>query len=167
MSFRAICVALLLSSLPIAGCGTVVNLSRSDPEGGGKTPFGGVRQDVSCIEKAASGEFGFKARREPEVEQHAQVALMLFCAADLPFSLIGDVVTWPYTAAYSCVNQPVPTPPVTLAPAPVLPPTAPLLPESKGPEATPLRKGDDQGKKKDDTPAQKPMPPPQAKSEAP
>jgi hypothetical protein len=117
MSFRAIHVALLVSSLPIVGCGTVANLSRLDPEGGGKNFLGGVRQDVWCIKKAASGEFGIRTHCEPESEQHAQVALMLFCAADLPFSLIGDVVTWPYTVAYSCINQPIPPPLVTQAPA--------------------------------------------------
>lgn len=79
------------------------------------SPFGGVRQDVKCIEKAANGEFGFRSHPKAESEQHAQVALMLFCAADLPFSLIGDVVTWPYTVAYSCINQPIPVPPMTQA----------------------------------------------------
>jgi len=117
MSFRAIRVALLVSSLPIVGCGTVANLSRPGSEDGGKSPFGGVRQDVLCIKKAANGEFGFRTHCESESEQHAQVALMLFCAADLPFSLIGDVVLWPYTVAYSWINQPIPPPLVTQAPA--------------------------------------------------
>ena len=130
MAFRAICVALLLSSLPIAGCGTVANLVKSPPEEGGKSPFGGVRQDVSCIKKAANGESSFSTHPKSESEQHPQVALMLLCAADLPLSLIGDVVTWPYTAAYSFINQPIPTPPVTQAPAEVPPQTSPsqLLP---------------------------------------
>ena len=115
MAFRAICVALLLSSLPIAGCGTVANLAKSDPQKGGVSPFGGVRQDVACIKKAANGELGFRTHTKSESEQYPQAALMLFCAADLPFSLIGDVVTWPYTVAYSCINQPVPIPPVIQA----------------------------------------------------
>ena len=110
MAFRAIWVALLLSSLPIAGCGTVANLVCSPPEEGGKSPFGGVRQDVYCIK---NGEFGFGTHPKSAPEQHPQVAPMLLSAADLPFSLIGDVVTWPYTVAYSCINQPIPTPPVT------------------------------------------------------
>jgi uncharacterized protein YceK len=105
MAFRASCVALLLSSLPIAGCGTVANLVKPGPEEGGKSPFGGVRQDVWRIKMAAS-----------ESELYRQVALRLLCAADLPFSLIGDVVTWPYTATYSYINQPIPTPPVIQAP---------------------------------------------------
>ena len=116
MRYRAICFALLLSSLPLAGCGTVANLVKSRPEEGGKSPFGGVRQDVRCIEKASNGECGFGTHPKSESEQHPQVALMLLCAADLPLSLIGDVVTWPYTAAYSFINQPIPTPPMTLAP---------------------------------------------------
>lgn len=106
MAIRAICVALLLCSLPIAGCGTVANLANSHPETGGTTPFGGLRHDVWCIKKS---------------EQCSQAARQLFWAADLPLSAIGDVVTWPYTATYTYINQPTPTPPVTLAPTyPVL-----------------------------------------------
>src|SRR5262245_36612899 len=41
MAFRTLCVVLLLSSLPNAGCGTVANLVKPGPAMGGKTPFGG------------------------------------------------------------------------------------------------------------------------------
>jgi hypothetical protein len=116
MAFRAICVALLLSSLATAGCGTVANVVKPGPEGGGKTPFGGVRQDVCCINKAANADFGFGTHPKSEPAPHRLVAPMLLCVADLPFSLIGDIVTWPYTAAYSYINQPIPTPPVIQAP---------------------------------------------------
>jgi hypothetical protein len=142
MAFRASCVALLLSSLPIAGCGTVANLVKSPPEEGGKSPFGGVRRDLWCIKKAANGEFIFRTHPKSQPDQHPQAAAVLFCAADLPFTLIGDVVTWPYTAAYSFINQPVPTPPVTQAPTPPpqttaegRPQTSPLelLPEPRKP----------------------------------
>jgi hypothetical protein len=53
---------------------------------------------------------------------------MLCCAADLPLSLIGDIVTWPYTAAYTFINQPVPAPPVVVSTPPVAEylPTPPL-----------------------------------------
>lgn len=118
MAFRARCVALLLSILPIAGCGTVVNLVKSCPEEGGKSPFGGVRQDVWCIKKAANGESDCGTHPKSESEPNRQVPLILLCAADLPFSLIGDVVTWPYTVVYSYINQPIPTPPVILGPTP-------------------------------------------------
>jgi hypothetical protein len=117
MAFRAIGVALLLSCLPIAGCGTVANLARPGPEGG-KSPFGGMGQDVWCIKAAANGEMGFRKHAALESEQYPPVGLMLFCAADLPLSLVGDVVTWPYTATYTFINQPPPVPPVTQAPAP-------------------------------------------------
>jgi uncharacterized protein YceK len=118
MAFRAICVALLLSSLPLAGCGTVANLVKPGPEwgGGGKSPFGGVHHDVGCIETAANGDSGFRTHPKWESEQYQQVARTLFWAADLPFSLIGDVLTWPYTASYSFINQPIPVPPVIQAP---------------------------------------------------
>lgn len=112
MDFRAICVALLLSCLPIAGCGTAANLVRSQPGEGGKTPFGGVKHDLWCIKKASSGEFGDRTQPKSEPEQYPQVALTLLCAADLPFSFIGDVLTWPYTAAYTFINEPVPAPSV-------------------------------------------------------
>jgi hypothetical protein len=66
----------------------------------------------------------------PKSEQYPQRALLLFCAADLPFSLIGDVVTWPYTLAYSYINQPIPTPPVLQAtPTPLVIQPVPTVPE--------------------------------------
>jgi hypothetical protein len=46
---------------------------------------------------------------------------MLLCAADLPFSLLGDVVLWPYTVAYNFINQPLPIPPATQAAVEVRP----------------------------------------------
>jgi uncharacterized protein YceK len=121
MAFRAIGVALLLSTLPIAGCGTVANLVTSRSEEGGKSPFGGVRQDVSCIKKGPNEESGFPIHADSEAKAYQQAALKLCCAVDLPLSFIGDVLTWPYTAAYSYINQPIPTPPVTLAPTPPVP----------------------------------------------
>ncbi len=156
MAFRAICIALLLSILPIAGCGTVVNLVSSRPAEGGKSPFGGVRQDECCIKKAANGEFGFRPCPKSESEQHPQVARMLLFAADLPFSLIGDLVTWPYTASYSFINQPVPTPPVTQATADP-PRQTSLAPESKEAEQKTPEKDTDKGKQRDDKPVL-PMP---------
>jgi hypothetical protein len=119
MTFRAMCVAVLLSSLPIAGCGTVANLAKQKPGEGGVSPFGGVRQDVACIKNAANGDFGLRAHPKSEPEQYPRAVLTLFCAADLPLSLIGDLVTWPYTAAYTFINQPIPAPPVGVANPPL------------------------------------------------
>jgi uncharacterized protein YceK len=131
MAYRAICVALVLWSLPIAGCGTVVNLVKLRPEEGGQSPFGGVRQDVWCIKKAESGEFAATHPKSGS-EQFRQVAILLLCTADLPFSFVGDVVTLPYTAAYSYINQPIPTPPVTQATDQGRPQNPPLeLPEPR------------------------------------
>jgi hypothetical protein len=104
---------LLISTLTTAGCGTVANLVVTHPEEGGKTPFGGVRQDVGCIKKAANGELAFETPAQPESGQRPQVGLLVLCAADLPLSMIGDVLTWPYTVVYSFINQPIPIPPVT------------------------------------------------------
>ena len=124
MAFRVICVGVLLFSLPIAGCGTVKNTVLSRPEEGGKSPFGGVREDVCGIKTAARGDYG-RTSSKPESEQKPQVVRMLFFAADLPFSAIGDVVMWPYTWSYSCINQPIPTPPVIQATANSQPQTPP------------------------------------------
>jgi hypothetical protein len=127
------CVSLLLLSLPIAGCGTVANVVGVHPEEGGITPFGGVRIDAACIQKAANGESGLKPHCDSDAEQFQQAALMLLCAADLPLSLIGDLVTWPYTVSYTYINQPVPLPPVTQATVEIRPQTPPLetLPEPR------------------------------------
>src|SRR5689334_19660395 len=51
MTYRAICIALLLSCLPVMGCGTVSNLAHSRP-GEGRVPFGGVNQDLACLQSA-------------------------------------------------------------------------------------------------------------------
>jgi uncharacterized protein YceK len=130
MGFRAICVALLLSTLPVAGCGTVANLARQKPDSGGVAPFGGVKQDLACIHKSANGEADVGAHPKSEPEQYSKRALVLFCAADLPFSLVGDIVTWPYTVVYSYINRPLPTAPLLLVDTPALPvvPTVPAVP---------------------------------------
>ena len=127
MAFRAIRVALLLSSLPLAGCGTVTNLVNQKPGAGGVRPFGGVRHDVSCIQKTASEEADAKVHSQAEHDR--QMARMCLYAADLPLSLLGDIVTWPYTAAYTYINEPVPVPPVIIVPT---------ASQSQGPSGVPL-----------------------------
>ncbi|QJX00827.1 hypothetical protein FTUN_8465 [Frigoriglobus tundricola] len=126
MSFRVVSAALLLSSVPIVGCGTVANVARSRPEEGGRVPFGGVKQDMVCIRKAANGDLGFRAHPKSDAEQYPQLALMCFCAVDLPFSVIGDILTWPYTVSFTLINEPVPTPLMGPSSAPV--PGAVLIP---------------------------------------
>jgi hypothetical protein len=134
MTFRAICVALLLSCLSTAGCGTVANLAHCRPEEGGRSPFGGVQQDLSCFREAANGELGFRSHPKSNAEDYPQVALMMFCAADLPFSLLGDVLTWPYTCSYTFINQPVPVPPIPLAG----PPTIQVIPTPPATQPMPI-----------------------------
>lgn len=149
MAFRTACVALLLSCLPIAGCGTVANLARHGSEEGGKVPFGGVIHDLQSIQEAGNGEQVSTTPLKLRSGQTARVEQMLLCV-DLPFSLIGDVVTWPYTWAYSVINQPTDYPPITIAdPAyppitiaapPVTPAPAedrPQPPPPSGPPTTP------------------------------
>jgi uncharacterized protein YceK len=131
MASRALRVALLLSGLPIAGCGTVANLTSPGPEGGGKAPFGGVRHDMAHVREAASGGPASEAR--PESDQHPKVFSLLLWAADLPFTLIGDVVTWPYVRAYSFINQPTLSSPAIQVAEPALPVTPAAAEEGRPP----------------------------------
>jgi hypothetical protein len=92
---------------------------------------------MECFRQAQNGEIGARTRSTAEADQYPRVALMMFCAADLPLSLVGDIVTWPYTAAYSFINQPIPLPPlVQVPPAPVGAPPVPVQgPPPTGPQA--------------------------------
>jgi uncharacterized protein YceK len=127
MAYRAICVALLLSTVPLAGCGTIGNLARPGPPvGGGKVPFGGVQLDQEHIQQASAEDS--KKR--------------LLWVADLPLSLIGDVVTWPYTATYTYINESAEQPALAIAgppqpgaPQPPLQPGTPI-PTPKGTSTT-------------------------------
>lgn len=136
MPFRSGRVALLLLSLPLAGCGTVANLAASRSQEGGTVPFGGVHRDLQCLRGAANGDIGYRGRpKAADQESYPRTALMLLCAADLPLSLAADTVLWPYTKAYAFINQPTPTPAIvqadppvpqtTLTPVPVMAPPAP------------------------------------------
>ena len=132
MNVRALCVGSLLAVLPAAGCGTVSNTVLVRPQDGGKVPFGGVRQDASRIRQAADGAYTDAGHHQPDGEPDAgrspQVGLMLLFAADLPFTIVGDLLTWPYTWSYSVINQPTPVPPVVFTPPPAALPALPPLP---------------------------------------
>ncbi len=75
------CVGLAALS---GGCGTLLNTTYFTPDEGGERIYGGVRLDAEVIEDG----YG---QRSPLV-----IALFL---ADLPFALIGDTVSLPYTLA--------------------------------------------------------------------
>jgi uncharacterized protein YceK len=75
------CVGLAALS---GGCGTLLNTTYFTPDEGGERVYGGVRLDAEVIEDG----YG---QRSPLV-----IALFL---ADLPFTLIGDTVSLPYTVA--------------------------------------------------------------------
>ncbi|MFO0796582.1 MAG: hypothetical protein U0804_03840 [Gemmataceae bacterium] len=115
MTSRAVCVALLLSALSATGCGTVANLAGAGP--GAKAPFGGVAHDVRCLNGASAGHSGV-GPLEADGMTGPRVGSMILCAADLPLSLVGDALTWPYTRAYTCVNEPTDLPPILVAPPP-------------------------------------------------
>ncbi len=125
MTFRALCCVLLLSVVSATGCGTMANLAHSNSDEGGRIPFGGVKRDMAAIHNPSGNEPGPITHRKRQLEQYPHEVLTFLCAVDLPFSLVGDLLTWGYTSAYTTVNAPVPVPPVTFAASPVtLPPTA-------------------------------------------
>lgn len=134
MSVRTAGAALLLLCAPIVGCGTVANLATPGPEEGGKLPFGGVKRDMERVKLAANGELD-RPHSAPASDHRTQVAHLLLWAADLPFSFIGDVVTWPYTAAYTYINQPTLTVPALVEAGPIPPagPTADGKPQLSQP----------------------------------
>ena len=117
MAVRTTCVALLLAALASAGCGTVANLAQPDPGGAGPVPFGGVKRDIACLHRA-TGDAGSDPHSGPEPGRSPKVSLGVLSAVDLPFTLVGDLITWPYAWGYTVVNAPVPVPPVVVADAP-------------------------------------------------
>lgn len=131
MISRAICVA-LLAALPASGCGTVANLSHTNPEEGGRVPFGGVKRDLAALHPPAAPV----GPREHDTSDanYARRTSAVWSAVDLPFSFVGDLVTWPYVRVYTIVNAPVPVPPVTFAD----PTGAPLQPLAPVPKPMPI-----------------------------
>lgn len=128
MTSRAICVA-LLAALPAAGCGTVANLSHTNPDEGGRVPFGGVRRDLAALHQPEA-PVGPRVRHTPETNYSRRTSAV-WSAVDLPFSFVGDLVTWPYVRIYMIVNAPVPVPPVAFADPPGAPPQLPAAPAPK------------------------------------
>src|SRR5205085_2032975 len=89
----AIASMVLLSSA-LGGCGTMANMrgeaviSLGWPSPAPTVPFGGVRQDAQALLGVPYG----------------------FCLiSDLPFSLVGDIVTLPWTTCVYARRQPQPT----------------------------------------------------------
>lgn len=122
MFLRAICVA-LLAVLPTAGCGTVANLAHTNPDEGGRVPFGGVKRDLAALHQP-DAPAGPRVRHNPDAVYSRRTSAV-WSAVDLPFSFVGDLVTWPYVRVYMIVNEPVPVPPVVFADAPGVPPQPP------------------------------------------
>jgi uncharacterized protein YceK len=133
MNYRAICVAVLLSSLSAVGCGTVANQVQPRYNADGKDPFGGVKHDVASIHEASNG-----TATDAGAEQWKQAAKAICCAVDLPFSAIGDTLLWPYTTAYNFINAPVPVPPIAVQETnPSTPATLAPMPAERLPSAYP------------------------------
>lgn len=140
MTFRALCGGLLLSVLSAAGCGTMANLTHSNADGG-PVPFGGIKRDMAVLDKPPVEGPGPVTHRKPQPDQYPHQVLSVLCAVDLPFSLVGDLLTLAYTEAYTTINEPVPVPPITFAGAPAALPLPPAPPSTKpipAPPAPPI-----------------------------
>lgn len=147
MTIRVLCVALGLSCLPLIGCGTTANLVRSYPDDGGKIPFGGVKQDLRVLRGPSPVAADGCPEPVPECKEYPGGLLKVVCAADLPFSFLGDLVTWPYVVIYRFINEPIAIPPLTHVPVIAVPPAPvahplPVLPPAKTeqPKTTPPTK---------------------------
>ena len=121
MNVRATTAVLLLACLASAGCGTVANLCTAGPRRAAASP--------SVASSTTSRTFrnrpaGTPTSRRTARDNYPRTALTLLCAVDLPFSFVGDVITWPYTASFTYVNQPAPFAPIQILP-PLLPAAAP------------------------------------------
>jgi uncharacterized protein YceK len=104
---------LILPAVLSVGCGTVhnINPSREILFWDNKTTrvFGGVRDDLAGL-----SEMGGK-------DMYAilyDIVIAPFFVADLPFSLVGDTLTLPYTAVYALFSQRLTSPATTEASKP-------------------------------------------------
>ena len=123
---RAIRAAVVLAVLPLAGCGTAANLVGTWP--GQKVPFGGVQRDVRCLNEARDGQLNLTSAQTWEAKDRPQYGLAALVAADLPLTLVGDVLTWPYCRAYQYINQPTDYPTFVMPPAAGGLPAGPFTP---------------------------------------
>jgi uncharacterized protein YceK len=81
-------IAIAFLTLLGSGCGTVANTVWFIPEEGGKRVYGGVKVDLQV------------AREALERPVPGKPLAGLWCLIDLPFSLVGDTITLPYTIPY-------------------------------------------------------------------
>ena len=81
-----VCVSAALAS----GCGTLLNTAHYPYASGGEEIYGGVQLDYRVV------------AQEHQKRSATTVALALL---DMPFSLVGDTLTLPYTVALSMSRQ--------------------------------------------------------------
>ncbi len=99
MTSRAIPVAVLVAALFSSGCGTIENFAT--PKDGVRT-FGGVALDLQHASDLANGSTGgagspVGSGGGTQGTTYAAMTLAIVFAPflDLPFSFIGDVITYP------------------------------------------------------------------------
>jgi uncharacterized protein YceK len=83
MKRTCLALAVLLSALPLAGCGTIGNLASDSP-----SPYGGVGKDIDWFTTPPPDQ---KDKRDPR--------LIFLLAPDLALSLLADTLTLPYVCS--------------------------------------------------------------------
>ena len=97
MKTQNVWVSLAAVALLNGGCGTVCNNAYLTHEEGGERVFGGVRNDFDGLRSAANDESGVSIGGEEYVDRESQVGKLLFHMLDLPFTVVGDTLSLPYT----------------------------------------------------------------------
>lgn len=77
----------------LAGCGTVMNLTNLPPTPGEGAAYRGTAFNMAFLLPPSSGPQKF--------DDSTNILLGCYAAIDLPFTLIGDTLTLPYTVPYS------------------------------------------------------------------
>ena len=89
--------ALAVVAVALGGCGTFANTCWLHDDEGGKRIYGGVCADAHVFRKSLAASLGSETPDALSREHHQKAAL--WSALDLPFSVVGDTLTLPYTIA--------------------------------------------------------------------
>jgi uncharacterized protein YceK len=85
MKRACLALAVLVSALPLSGCGTIRNLSSESP-----SPYGGVEK---CLNDPVHVNPG------ANLQGQGVLVLLALLAADLPLSFLADTLTLPYVCS--------------------------------------------------------------------
>jgi uncharacterized protein YceK len=88
MRGRYYAAVVFVAALVTSGCGTVVNLCKSDSK-----PLGGVQTDMDFATYYLNG--GEKVTGREQQDVYAALGMVALPFFDMPFSFIGDILTYP------------------------------------------------------------------------